>query len=497
MKKTFWYMKKRFLLVMAACTLTMYAVAQTPRFEVMANQESKKVDDEFVRESKYIGQYDGLYCFVGEGRRHSKVLTLVDHNMVPLRSMTLPESTVNCKFITGSVVGNNAGLLFMDNDERHRAFIYTATMDLDSMRSADSVGLRMIDSVGFSRKDNFMLWAATSENGQYNAMIQVLEFTESRQYSAKVTLFDGRMHKLWSKDYAIGSMENLYVTNNGTVVSLGREPEGEETRFVYNIVSEKRANTYAAIVKCDPIRELRLAGVVDNHVLAVGLFTPQGARERDNLCGGVVGISFDMDSAIITGFTMRPFMNEDMNILLNKKTKKVQRSQQTDLVSLVGTTLTENGVVMAVGRNYAKDNVENNGTITHLFYRMGLHLVAIDTQGRISWVRNIRRNDYEVGDDGMLNVCMLHNNGRTYIIKSEHRKYPAIYDIAKDVKEYKVGSKGNLVVYAIDSAGEVEKTIVYKKTPYGVVRGVLRADGKIALFTQNGSRTRIVELKAL
>ena len=65
------------------------------------------------------------------------------------------------------------------------------------------------------------------------------------------------------------------------------------------------------------------------------------------------------------------------------------------------------------------------------------------------------------------------------------------------LKEYKVGSKGNLVVYAIDGAGEVEKTIVYKKTPYGVVRGVLRADGKIALFTQNGSRTRIVELKAL
>ena len=492
-------MKKRLLLVVASCMVAIGVVAQEARFEVMANMEGKKINDEFVREAKYIGQYESLYCFVGEGRKHSKVLVLADHNMMPLRSMTLPESTVNCDFMTGSIVGNNAGLLFVDNDEQHHVSqIYTATMDLDSMRPADiGAALLKVDSVGYSRKDRFMVWAATSENARYNALVQVLEFTEMRQYSAKVTLFDGRMHKLWSKEYALGSMENLHVTNDGTVVSLGYEPEGVETRFVYNIVNEKRADTYAAIVKCDPIRDLRLAGVIGNHVMAVGLFTPQGARDKDNLCGGVVGISFDMDSALITGFTMRPFMNEDMNILLNKKTKKVQRNQYTDLVSLVGTVLTENGAVVALGRNYGKDVVENNGTVTHHFYRMGLHVVAIDTLGRVSWVRNVRRNDHQVGDDGMLNVCMPHKDGHTYLIKSEHSKLPNIYDISKDVKEYKAGSKGNLVVYAFNEDGDVEKTVVYKKTPHGLVRGVLRSDGKMALFTQNGSRSRIVELKAL
>ena len=497
MYKTVWDMKKSILLIAAVCMVAVGAVAQ-PRFEVMSNQDGKKVKGEFVRESKYIGQYEGLYCFVGEGRRHSKLLMLVDHNMEPLRSMELPESTVNCEFLTGSIEGNNAGLLFVDNDERNRAIVYTSTMDLDSMRPADNAaGLLMMDSIGLGKKDRFMVWGATSENGKYNAMVQVLEYTDKNQYSAKVVLLDGQMHKIWSKEFAIGSMENLHVTNDGTVITLGCEPEGEETRFVYNIVNEKRADTYAAIVKCDPIRELRLAGVVDNHVMAVGLFTPKGAKERDNLCGGVVGISFDMDSAIITGFTMRPFMNEDVNILLNKKTKKVQRSQEVDLISLVGTTITSNGVVVAVGRNYAKDHVENNGTVSHLFYRMGLHVVALDTQGRISWVRNIRRNDYATGDDGMLYVAMLHKDDQTYIIKSEHRKMPAIYDISKDAKEYKVGNKGNLVVYAISDDGEVEKTIVYKSTPYGLVRALLRADGKMALFTQDGNRTRIMELKAL
>lgn len=492
-------MKKRLLLVMAACMVAMGVVAQEARFEVMANQGNKKVDDEYLRESKYIGQYEGLYCFVGEGSRHSKVLMLIDHNMMPLRSMTLPESTVNCELMAASIEGNTMGLLFVDNDERHHAAqIYTSAIDLDSMRPADSAaGLIMVDSLSFGKKDKFMAWAATSENGRYNAILEVLEFKETHQYSAKVVLFDAKMQMVWSKEYAIGTTDNLYVTNDGTVVTLGREPEGEETRFVYNIVSEKRADTYAAIVKCDPIRDLRLAGVVGRHVMAVGLFTPHGAREKDNLCGGVVGISFDMDSALITGFTMRPFINEDINILLNKKTKKVQRTQQADLVSIVGTTLTDKGAVVTVGRNFAKDVVENNGTVSHFFYRMGLHVVAIDTTGHVDWVHNIRRNDYERSDDGLLNVVMLNNDGHTYIIKMEHRKMPEVYNIAKEAKEYKAGSKGNLVVYAFDSDGEVEKTVVYKKTPYGLVRGVLRADGKMALFTQDGSRSRIVELKAL
>jgi hypothetical protein len=182
-------------------------------------------------------------------------------------------------------------------------------------------------------------------------------------------------------------------------------------------------------------------------------------------------------------------------VLYNKKTKKVQRDQEVDLVSVVGSVMTSEGAVVAVGRNFRRENIEDNGSVSYSFHRVGLHLVSIDTLGRVRWARNVRRNDMQKKRDEMLNVALMYSNGRTYIVKSEHAKYPAIYDIAKDAREYRVGTKGNLVAYSIDGAGNVEKGVLEKKTPYAFVRGMVRADGAMALYTQDGSRTRLVELR--
>lgn len=487
-------MRKSVLLFMMIC-IAVFGVQAQQRIEVQKNLESRKLDDAFVREANYVGQYNGLYCFVGKEEKERMKLVMVDHNMEPLRIMELPESSVNCKLIAASINGNRAGMLLVDNDERSRALVYTACFDLDSLRPADGGrGLTMTDSMAFGRKDRCMVWGATSPNGMYNAIVVIVEFTERKQYSAHAVLYDSQMKEVWHYDYAMGSMNDLAVTDDGTIVTLGYEPEGEETHFVFNIMDAKKGDTYDAIIKCDPIREMRLAGVQRSHIMGVGLFNTASYKSAD-MCGGVVGLSFDRDSAILTGFTMRPFQNEDINVLVNKPTKKIQRDQEVELASVVGSAMTSYGAVVAVGRNFIRENIEDNGSVTHWYHRTGLHLVAIDTLGHVRWVRNLRRNDLQKNDDYLLNVSMLQNYGRTYIIKSEHRKYPAIYDIAKEAKEYTTGSKSNLVVYSIGSEGDVEKYVVDQKTPYGFVRGLVRPDGVMALFTQKGSRLRMVEVK--
>lgn len=487
-------MKKSILLFVALCAMVAAAVAQQ-RIEVKKNLDSKKIDATFVRESKYMGQYNGLYCFVGEGRRHRKLLMLSDHNLVPLRVAELPESSANCDLMAGSIDGTSANMLFVDNDPHGLLMVYTARIDLDSMRPADGGrGFVTIDSVTFGRKDRCMVWAATSDNGQYNALIYIVQYPERKQYSAHAKLFDARIQTVWSHDYAMGSMDHLCVTDNGTLVTLGYEPNGEETHFVFNILNSEKMDTYDAIVKCDPIRELHLAGVQGSHVMALGLFNPLESR-NDGACGGVVGMSFDMDSALLTGFTMRPFQNEDVNILYNKKTKKIQRTQEVDFISVLGTVMTDNGAVVAVGRNFIKDKIEDNGNVTPIYHRMGLHLVAIDTMGNLSWVRNIRRNDMQKRSDSHLKLALLHVDGLTHVIKSEHRKYPADYNIAKAAKEFTATSKSNLVIYSIAPDGTVVKNILEKKTRYGLVRSLLRNDGAMTLFTQDGSRSKTLEVK--
>lgn len=466
------------------------------RIEVQKNLEGKKLEASFVREAKYLGQYDGLYCFVGDGHKHRKRLVLADHNMEPLRVMEMPESSVNCDVMAGCISGNMVSMLLVDNDERGQALVFRGSYDLDSMRPAEGDrGLYMLDSVVFGRNDRCMVWAATSPNALYNAMVLIVEYTERKQYSAHAVLFDANMKELWHHDYAMGSMNDMQVTDDGTIVTLGYELEGEETHFVFNIMDAKKAETYAAILKCDPIREMKLAGVLGSHIMAVGLFNPWESYISEHVCGGVVGLSFDKDSAVLTGFTMRPFQNEDINIMYNKNTRKMQRDQEVEFVSVVGSVMTSEGAVVAVGRNFRRENIEDNGSVTYSYHRVGLHLVSIDTLGHVRWARNLRRNDMQKKGDEMLNVTLLQNNGRTYIVKSEHRKYPAIYDIAKEAKEYKAGSKGNLVVYSIGREGDVEKAVVEQKTPFGFVRGMLRPDGVMALYTQDGSRTRLVELR--
>lgn len=486
-------MKKSILLMAVVCVAALCTAQQ--RMEVKKNLDSRTIGDAFVREASYLGQYNGLYCFLGKEKRQRMKLVMVDHNMEPLRVMELPESSVNCRLLAGSVSGNRLGLLLVDNDERSRAIIYTACFDLDSLRPADGgPGLVMTDSLTFGRKDRCMVWGATSPGARRNAMVVIVEYTESKKYSAHAVLYDALMKEEWHYDYAMGSMNDLHVTDDGTIVTLGYEPENEETHFVFNIMDGGRADTYDAVIKCDPIRELRLAGVVGSHVMAVGLFNT-ASYHSDDMCGGVVALSFDKDSALLTGFTMRPFQNEDINILYNKPTRKIQRDQEVELMSMVGSVMTPGGAVVAVGRNYGAEHVEDNGSISKTYHRVGLHLLAVDTLGRVGWVRNLRRNDMQKGDDGLLGVGLMHAYGRTYILKSENRKSPASYEISRESREYKAGTKSNLVVYSIGADGEVEKAVLEQKTPYGFVRAVRRDDGVMALFTQDGRRSRIVELK--
>lgn len=487
-------MKKSVLLIVVVCAFVASGFAQQ-RLVIQKNLESRKLDAAFVRDAYYLGQYDGLYCFVGKEGRGRMKLVMSDHNMEPMRVMELPESSVNCKLMAGSIDGNRAGLLLVDNDERSRTLIYTSCFDLDSLRPADGGrGLVVADSLPFGRKDRCLVWAGTSPNAKYNGLVVITEFTERKQYSARAVLFDSQMKELWHYDYAMGSMNDIAVTDDGSIVTLGYEPEGEETHFVFNIMDERRGDTYDAIIKCEPIRELRLAGVQGSHIMGVGLFNTASYHSAD-MCGGVVAMSFDKDSAILTGFTMRPFQNEDINVLYNKPTKKIQRDQEVELASIVGSVMTGNGAIVAVGRNFRIQHVEDNSSVTYSYQRVGIHLLAVDTLGRVSWTRNIRRNDLQKHDDYLLKVGMMQAYGKTYLIKSEHRKNPATYSIAKETKEFKVDAKGNLAVYTIGADGEIEKAVLEQKTPFAFVRSVRRDDGSFALFTQNGSRSRIVELK--
>lgn len=482
-------MKRIVILLMVA--LLGNAMAQ--QAVLSKGMETKHVDAANISDGLYLGSYEGLDCWVFVGKKQLKQLVMTDQNLETLNVIDLPGSN-KCDVLTGSIEGKIASVLVANQSEKQRTAVLVYRLDLDSLVAvgpADTVEL-----FTYERKDKCMVWGATSANKRYNAFVGIVQFTEKKQYRTEIRLFDASMNPLWETEFALGSMYDLTVTDDGTVVTLGTEREGEENHFVFNIVSEHKANTYDVVIKCDPVNEPRLIGVVASQAMVMGLFTPtEQADNADSYSGGLVGMAFDINSASLSGFVMHPYQNEDINILYNKKTKKVQHEQLAEYVKVLGFTTTPYGAAIAVGRRYRSDYTEANGTIKSTYCAMGIHCMAVDTAGQLRWVRNFRRDDRQVGDDFLLRMSMLSHNDDVCLIKSEAPKAPTVYDIAKESPELKMGDKNHLMMYSINPSGDVNKMAIENKTKHSLLRSFFRSDGTLMLLTARGSKTRLAQLK--
>lgn len=483
------------VIVLLAVLMLGFGAAAQGSYTLTAGVENRDINGTLLHEGRYLGQYEGLHCWAGGEENIRKRVTLTDHNLVAMSGLVLPESSEGCKMLTATMDEGKACLLLVDSSYAKMTFIYSSVIDLATMRPADSTApMTLVDSLGYGSKDRCLVWGAVSPNGRYAAIIYIVEYTERHQYSARAILYDAQLREQWRKDYALGSMEALTVTDDGTMVTLGYEEEGDETHFVYNILDRHRAESFDVAVQCNHVRQLKFAGVTGRKAIGVGTFSPADYRYQEHFCEGVLTMAFDIDSATLTGFNMRTFQNEDLNILLNTNTRRVQRSQDIELVSVSGMTTTDWGAVVAVGRNWRLNRTEDNGTHTVMYRRMGLHLVAIDTTGRVRWVRNLRRNDLQTKDDNLLSLDMTSRDGVTYIVRSEPRRTPQTYEIGREAKQLEMGSKSALALYAIGADGEVQKHILAPKTPYNLMRTIARPDGSLLLVGANGRKMKLGEV---
>ena len=461
--------------------------------------ESKRVTAAMIDGGRYVGQHEGLHCWLtrspkstlGTLRKNEWFVLMADQNLEPLKALGLPQSH-NCELLACTLHEGRLCALLADQSESRRSMVYAAVANLDSMR-VEGGALRLVDSVALQKKDRCMLWGATSPDGSLLALVEVVQFGEKKQYTASATVFDSELREVWSKQYALGSLHQVFVTNDGTLVTLGYENDDPDVHFVFNVLGPKKSESYGVTVKCEPISSLYLANVTGGRAVAVGTFRPAKLRGDHPLCGGVVGMSFGISEGALLDFTIRPFQNEDINILENEKTSKVQRNQVTDLVKVLGCEAVGYGGVLALGRNYDESYVEANGTLRHTHHAYGVHLAAVDTTGRIRWVRNLRRNDVQKGDDDLLRVVLCGVGDNLCVLKNEGPKQPAAYDIAKAAKTYTVGDKSNLALYSIGADGTVEKHILEHKTKQQLLAAEqLHAQG-LLLLTGKGGKTRAAE----
>lgn len=476
-------MIKKITILMASVMACLAMVAQPA---LQRGAESKALDMDDLMKGRYIGRSERADVWVMEGRRHVKQVVRMDLNMQSVQSTPLAKSgDLQVLAATLDDEGDASVLLADQSDNRHSRVLAARTV---------REGYDTLLNWEHGRRDNCMLWGASSPSGDRLAFVAVLQLNETKQYRTWIAVYDQKLQLLWEREFALGSLSDVMVTDSGRVVTLGIEEDEVETHFIFNTMDAHGASSYDATVKCDPIREVHLASVVGPVAVAAGTYMPTGMRKADRYTAGVIGLAFDLDVAELKGVTMRPFQNEDMNVFLNKKTKKIQRSQVMDHVKTLATMPTGYGAVVALSHQRLEETSEEGGTRRD-GYSVGVHLVAVDTTGHVRWVRNVRRMAHQKGGDDQLKVGLASMGDRICMVMNESAKEPTVYDIANAGREVEPGDKGNIVVYTMDEDGTTNKLLLEVKSKQTVMRALPSADGSLLYYTLRGSKCRAAELK--
>ncbi|MBR1783939.1 MAG: hypothetical protein IJ760_00665 [Bacteroidales bacterium] len=482
---------KRFVL---AAVMAAVAVAASAQPALSRGNENKYFSPSRLDQAVYAGQADKLDCWVTEGKKHRKIVAFTNANLWPQAEVELPGSA-DCDVLAASLdesaASTVAAVMVADRSEKRRTVVGRYLVDTRAHELAGS-GMDTLARFDYDKHDECLLWTATSPNGHYNALVAVVELRAKKQYRSYVALLDAQMNRLWDCEYELGSMHQVAVTDDGRVVTFGTESEGADTRFLFNCIDSREGRSMGASLKCGELKEAVLAGVVGSHALVAGTVVAEGTKGV--LSAGTLALSFNVDSAALSGYTVRPWQNEDINIFYNRKTKVVQKKLLADGVGLVATAPVAGGLATLYGRGYRVDYSNSNGQPVSDYCAVGLHCELVDTLGRVVWVRNIRHNDMQKEGRNLMGVGLVEADGKVAVVKCEYQKSPAQYDIAKEAGQYEAGGKCNLVVYSIDAGGEVQKLVVEKGSKQSLQRVMVRPGGNMMLLSSRGDKTRLAEL---
>ena len=493
-------MKRLLLTVVALATLT---VAQAQSVVIKKGNEGKRTDPEMVTNGHYLGTIDGLDCILTQSSEGAKgfaedddwQVVLINDDMFPLDRREL-RMTHHCSLLATATEGKWASMLLVDSSQRKQTVLLKATVSMDSLLLKGG-RVDTVTSYSYAKKDHCRMWGATSANGQYVGVLTVVQYKERKEYIAVVSMYDAGLKELWSREFAVGTVDAIYVTDDGRMLTLGADRRGEEEHFTIDVIDNKGGEKFGLSMSCERVKYMRIVNVVDNSMVCTGLFEPYESDPDDELTGGVVTMSFSLDSMAMNGFSMRYFQNEDINIMTNEKTKKIQKERELPNVVPLSYVPAPYGAVVSVGVKEHIKLVNANGTHTHDCAAQGIHLVAVDNRGEVKWVRNLRRMDRQDDGEELMQTLPYMHGDVLCLVKNEHPKSPAEYVISKEAKEFEVGDKSNLVLYRISADGEVSKDILEKKTRQVLGSVAIRPDGTAVLMTVNDSKTRKMEMKFL
>lgn len=434
----------------------------------------------------------------GLANRHDWYTMRLTEEMEVSQRIDLPLSH-RCKLLAATDVfdseagGRKVTLLMVDSSAKGQTAILRATLLLDSL-TLEGGRLDTVARYSYGEKDHCSVWGAVSPSGMLLGTLAIVQYVEMKEYVAVATVYDEDVKVVWSREYPVGTTDGIYVTDEEEMYTLGAEERSEGMKFIFNVMKKESADTYGVGVQCDPVHDMQIVNVLGSDVLCAGLFTSEQTDPEEKVTSGIVSMSFNVDSMAMGEFAMRYFQNEDLNVMYNEDAREIRREPGVTMVTPLALLPMPYGAVVAVGHRHVLHYRNVNGTVDDSWYAQGIHLVALKGDGSIKWVRNIRRNDVTDLGEGMLTLSLFAVGDTVCMVKNEHRKEPADYNVAKEARKYETGDKSNLVLYSVSCEGEVKKSLLEKKTKHALANIGRRDDGTLLLLTVHGDQGRMVQM---
>lgn len=466
-------MKKLIIIAMMLGAITMQA-----QVRLNVGKESKAISADALEKGTHVGNYEDCDVWLNQVRKGWRI-TAMNHDLEIAKTAEM--ELVADRLLAATMSGNTATMLLSKQDKKD-TYILVARLSIDGEASVDT--LATLNTPG--RKDKCQLWAAKSNLGNYMGVVAVQEFRDSMEYVTTAFLVASRGNLVFRREFAMTSFDQIFVTDNGSIATLATENTAAGVDVMVNYVSANVVSTGKSTIDSDPVNDARIVNVLGNRVLALGTTYERGRRADQTACNGVIGISYDIDSAKVYGYSTRLFDMEDYNVLYNLYLKKKQKNTLVHNISVMGCVPLNYGGAIVLSRSFKELKSTNDGVTHHIFQHLGLHVAAVNTEGQLAWTVNIRCNDRQENSGTDLRLGVSSEDDIVNIYKNESRKEPVGYDIFRAAKPMNAGSKSNLVRYAIFKSGDVEKAILESKTKHAFL--LVTDDQEV--FTVRGRKVR-------
>lgn len=464
-------MKRLIIIAMMLAAITMQA-----QVHLNVGKESKAVGADALEKGTFIGRCDDNDVWVNQAKKGWQ-LTAFDRDIQVTQTATIE---IKAERLLAATMSGNTATLLLANEDKKETKVMVAHLALDGASSVDTLGIFKMPG----RKDKCTLWGARSSLGNYMGVVAVQQFRDSMEYVATAYLVSSRGNLVYSREFAMLSFDQVFVTDNGCIATMLTENTPAGVDVTVNYVTANLTSNGRASMACDPMRDAFIVNVVGNRLLGIG--TTYARKKSEKVCNGLLTFAYDLDSNKVSNFEAHNFTVEEINTLYNNYVRKKQKNLVAENVSVIGTVPTTYGGALAITRAFEELKSTNDGIIHHTFKHLGILVLGVDANGGVAWSNIIRCNDNQenTGDD--LRLGFMSDGDEVFVFKSESPKDVTEYDNIRAAKVYRPGKKGNLVCYAIARNGFIEKAVLERKSK----QSFLLVTDDQEIFTVRGRKVR-------